>query len=127
MATKSKTKSKVNYWSKVYQLVQQVPVGKVTTYGNLAKELNVASGVSANAKMVGWALHSNKDSNVACHRVVDRNGRLAPNFAFDGAKEQRRRLEVEGVKFVDEMHVDLEKCLWGLRFQRVKESKRQSI
>ncbi len=59
------------------------------------------------SRQVGWALHQNKSLDVPCHRVVDRNGRLAPNFAFDGWKEQRKRLEQEGVEFVDEMHVDL--------------------
>ena len=79
---------------------------------------------------MGWALHQNRSDKVPCHRVVDRNGRLAPNFggpslesfgapskfqrsgAFDGAEEQRRRLLTEGVEFVDNMHVDMGKSLW---------------
>ena len=63
-------------------------------------------------RIVGFALHANRDQKVPCHRVVNKDGRLAPNFAFDGYKEQRRRLLAEGTKFRDEMHVDLEKCLW---------------
>lgn len=76
---------------------------------------------------MGWALHANKSTSTPCHRVVDRNGRLATNFAgpqapgaqaigrraFDGAKEQRRRLEVEGITFKDKTHVNLEKHLWS--------------
>lgn len=91
----------------MYQLIQEVPKGKVTTYGVIAQKLG-----TADARRVGWALHANKDAQTPCHRVVDRLGRLAPNFAFDGAKEQRRRLEAEGVAFKDEMHVDLGKHLW---------------
>jgi len=64
------------------------------------------------SRQVGWALHQNRDAKTPCHRVVDRNGRLAPNFAFDGAGEQRRRLEAENVGFRDKMHVDLKSYLW---------------
>ncbi|MDO8551344.1 MAG: MGMT family protein [bacterium] len=93
-------------FQKVYQVVKKIPAGKVMTYGLVANELKI------DARIVGWALHANKSNEVPCHRVVDRNGRLAPNFAFDGAKEQKRRLEVEGVVFKDEMYVDLEMSLW---------------
>lgn len=93
---------------KVWELVKNIPVGKVTTYGEVARML----GNPRLARQVGWALHANTSSSVPCHRVVNRDGRLAPNFAFDGAKEQKRRLMVEGVEFVDEMHVDLKKHLW---------------
>lgn len=83
-------------------MVKKVPKGGVTTYGRVAEILQI------NPRMVGYALHQNKSSKVPCHRVVNREGRLAPNFAFDGPREQHRRLEVEGVKFLDEMHVDPE-------------------
>ena len=88
----------------VFEIVKKIPKGKVTTYGEIALKLGKLRG----ARQVGWALHQNKEgSGVPCHRVVDRNGRLAPNFAFDGAIEQKRRLEAEGVSFRDEMHVEL--------------------
>ena len=104
----SKTKSNPNFKQEVYSLIKKIPVGKVSTYGQIAFLVGKAKG----AREVGWMLHLNDRADVPCHRVVDRNGRLAPNFAFDAAKEQRRRLEAEGVKFVDEMHVDLSKCIW---------------
>lgn len=105
-------KKKDNFREKVFELVKKIPEGKVSTYGEIAIKLGKPRG----AREVGWMLHSNGRTDVPCHRVVDRNGRLAPNFAFNGAKEQRRRLEVEGVGFVDEMNVDLEKCLWNFQF-----------
>ncbi|OGG14827.1 hypothetical protein A2773_07035 [Candidatus Gottesmanbacteria bacterium RIFCSPHIGHO2_01_FULL_39_10] len=95
----------------IFEFVKKIPKGKVVTYGYISDELKKYKK-SLNAHVVGWVLHKNKSSSVPCHRVVDRNGRLAPNFAFDGAKEQRRRLEAEGVTFVDEMHVNLDKHLW---------------
>ena len=100
-----------NFNQKVYMIVQKIPKGKVATYGQIAEKL----GKRRWSRQVGWALHANKSSSVPCHRGVDRHGRLAPNFAFSatpggGAIEQHRRLEVEGVEFIDEMHVDLASC-----------------
>ena len=115
---------KDNFREKVFEAVKKVPKGKVSTYGEIArviqnlkiKNQNFNSKIKISNKfaprLVGYALHSNKSANVPCHRVVDRNGRLAPSFAFDGWKEQRRRLLAEGVKFADEMHVDLSRSIW---------------
>lgn len=89
----------------MFEVVKRIPKGRVSTYGQIALTLGKPRG----AREVGWMLHSNDRDDVPCHRVVDRNGRLAPNFAFDGAQEQRRRLEAEGVEFGDNMHVDLRK------------------
>ncbi|MBI3443584.1 MGMT family protein [Candidatus Woesebacteria bacterium] len=91
-------------FNKVYELVKTIPSGKVATYGQIGRHLNLSP------RTVGWALHANKSTKVPCHRVVDRQGRLAPNFSFAGWKEQRRRLLAEGVKFRDEMHVNLSCC-----------------
>lgn len=91
----------------VYDLVRQIPPGKVATYGQLAEIL----GNPKMSRLVGWALHANTDPHTPCHRVVNRMGRLAPNFAFDGEAEQRRRLEAEGVTFTGG-HVNLDKHLW---------------
>lgn len=107
----------MTYIKRVHELVKKIPRGKVTTYGALARVLNgnwkLANGNSRiSAQMVGWALHQNKDPKVSCHRVVNREGRVASAFGFGGPREQRHRLEAEGVTFKDEMHCDLEKCLW---------------
>lgn len=101
----------INFKEEVYKLVKKIPKTKVTTYGEIARML----GKPNFARQVGWALHQNRSKEVPCHRVVDRNGRLASNFAFDGASEQRRRLLVEKVKFLDKMHVDLNIALWVSR------------
>lgn len=98
-----------SFKDEVFKIVRKIPKGKVSTYGEIAVRL----GKPKWARQVGWALHQNKDKNTPCHRVVDRNGRLAPNFAFDGAEEQKRRLEAEGVHFRDKMHVDLTTVIWN--------------
>lgn len=95
-------------FQEIYKMVKQIPAGKVATYGQIAEKLKV------DPRVVGWALHANKSTEIPCHRVVDRAGRLAPNFAFDGWQEQKRRLQFEGIEFKEEMKVDLIKCLWSL-------------
>jgi len=96
----------MSFFDEVYQIARQVPKGKVTTYGEMAKALG-----TKDARKVGWALHANRDTNCPCHRVVNKEGKLAANFAFDGEAEQKRRLESEGVVF-EGNKVDLEKHRW---------------
>lgn len=98
----------MNYIQRVHKVVRRIPAGKVATYGQIAKIVGV------DPRMVGWALHQNKDPGCPCHRVVDRTGRLAPGFAFGGAREQRMRLSAEGLTFKDEIHVDLKEYLCEL-------------
>ncbi len=85
---------------KVYKIVKEIPSGKVTTYGAIGKKLSISP------RIVGYALHMNPyEGEVPCHRVVNRNGRVAPNFAFGGKDAQKKLLDKEGVKFRDETHV----------------------
>ena len=96
----------VPFFQQVYALVQIIPAGFVTTYGDLAKALH-----TRDARRIGQALHANPDSQkTPCHRVVFSDGRLAPGYAFGGPNEQLRKLQMEGVPFLDDMHVDLKKC-----------------
>jgi len=91
-----------SYREKVYELVSKIPKGKVTTYGTIGKKLHMSP------RTVGTALHLNPyEGEVPCHRVVNRDGRIAPGFAFGGIGEQRKRLEREGIVFKDETHIDL--------------------
>lgn len=118
------SKNQSNLKGLVFEVVKKIPRGKVATYGQIARLIYLRGDVMSSTRehltggnlvrFVGWMLHQNKDPKTPCHRVVDRNGRLAPNFAFDGWREQKRRLEAERVKFVDEMHVDLEICQWQI-------------
>lgn len=84
----------MGFFEQVYFVVKQIPAGKVMTYGQVGKALG-----TRDFRRVGQALHANKSQNVPCHRVVFADGSLAPGFAFGGEKEQRKRLEAEGVMF----------------------------
>lgn len=91
------------FYDRIYRAVQQIPRGRVATYGQIA----AMAGNGNAARAVGNALHVNPAPGVIpCHRVVNARGRLAPGFAFGGEDEQRRLLEAEGVEVV-ENHVDL--------------------
>jgi len=92
----------------VYEFVKTVPKGKVVTYGMIA----FAIGHPRASRQVGNALHRNPTPVVVpCHRVVNREGRLAPAFAFGGWEMQAELLRSEGVE-VENGYVDLDKYLW---------------
>lgn len=104
---------------RVYAVVRGIPRGRVATYGQVAALV----GVPRCARMVGYALHVNPEQGVIpCHRVVFRDGSLAPGFAFGGPDAQRALLEDEGVTFVPPKEggnagdggwrVDLDRCRW---------------
>ena len=95
----------MNFFQQVYSLVQQVPEGKVTTYGEIARTLG-----TRDARRVGHALHANPDGDLTpCHRVVTKDGQLSESYAFGGSFEQYAKLKSEGVDFIDRTHVDLTK------------------
>jgi O-6-methylguanine DNA methyltransferase len=92
---------------KVYNIVTQIPVGKVLTYQKVAKLARVKS-----PRVVGNVLHNNEDSaRIPCHRVVHRDGTLAINYKFGGIKAQEDKLRNEGVEIIDGK-VNLKKHLW---------------
>ncbi len=92
----------------VYEYVKTVPKGRVVTYGMIA----AAVGRPRAARQVGNALHRNPYPVVVpCHRVVNREGRLAPAFAFGGTDAQAELLRAEDVE-VTGGFVDMEKYVW---------------
>ncbi|MBE7048493.1 MAG: methylated-DNA--[protein]-cysteine S-methyltransferase [Ruminococcaceae bacterium] len=96
----------MNTFEKIYEVVKNIPKGKVATYGQVA----ILAGNPRWARVVGYALHVNPDtSTIPCHRVVNREGRVAPNFAFGSGEVQRQLLEAEGVFFEPDGRIDLKK------------------
>lgn len=93
----------------VYDVVRQIPEGRVASYGQVARMV----GRPRNARFVGYALHVNPEPGIIpCHRVVFADGSLAPGFAFGGEDEQRRLLDAEGVLFLSDGRVNMERCRW---------------
>lgn len=90
----------------IYEEVKKIPRGNVSTYGQIAARC----GNPRWARVVGYALHVNPDpDSIPCHRVVNRDGRLSPAFAFGGENVQKALLEAEGVTFLDNGYVDIER------------------
>ena len=99
----------MSFFKNVYEAVQLIPRGKVATYGQIARMI----GAPRSSRAVGYALHANpRPGVIPCHRVVNREGRLAPAFAFGGPEIQAQLLESEGVEVGEDFIVDLEKYLW---------------
>lgn len=99
----------MNTFDKIYEQVKRIPEGKVASYGLIA----LLAGNPRWSRVVGYALHNNPDpQTIPCHRVVTKDGKLSPAFAFGGENMQKRLLENEGVIFKDNGTVDMEKCLW---------------
>ena len=97
----------MNTFEKIYEQVKKIPEGKVATYGQIA----LMAGNPRWSQIVGYALHSNPEPGVIpCHRVVNKEGKLAKAFAFGGENVQRNLLINEGVVFLDDDTVDLQKC-----------------
>lgn len=97
------------FFAKVYEIVRQIPRGKVATYGQIARMV----GNPRMSRQVGWALHVNPEPFVIpCHRVVNKEGKLSGAFAFGGKDIQHDLLVDEGVTFVDDDTVDLTLHLW---------------
>ena len=96
----------MNFFDQVYKAVQQIPRGKVATYGQIA----CAIGSPRSSRQVGYALHVNPQPyKIPCHRIVNRQGELAPAFAFGGREVQAMLLLQEGVMVDEEYKVDLTK------------------
>ncbi|MCR5611989.1 MAG: MGMT family protein [Clostridiales bacterium] len=92
----------------IYDVVRSIPKGKVATYGQVAS----LAGNPRWSRVVGYALHVNPEPGVIpCHRVVDRNGRISPAFAFGGENMQAQLLSREGVTVVNGA-VDLSIFRW---------------
>lgn len=96
----------MNFYEKVYIIVQTIPKGKVMTYGQIARLCQSPRA----SRVVGYALHNNpRPIEIPCHRVVNRFGMLSSSFAFGGLERQKELLESEGVFVSDEGYVDLKK------------------
>ncbi|WP_396163171.1 MGMT family protein [Flavobacterium sp.] len=98
-----------SFFERVYSIVRQIPYGKVTSYGAIAKAL----GAARSARMVGWAMNASHGlENVPAHRVVNRKGLLTGKHHFEGTQLMQQLLESEGIKIQNNQIVNFEKYYW---------------
>ncbi len=99
-----------DFYQNVFDLVKEIPVGRVTSYGQIAKYL----GAARSSRLVGWAMnlsHSQKD-NIPAHRVVNRNGLLTGKMHFETPETMAELLRKEGVVVKDDQIVNFEAVFW---------------
>jgi methylated-DNA-protein-cysteine methyltransferase related protein len=99
-----------DFFTRVYEVTRLIPLGRVTSYGAIARYL----GAGSSSRMVGWALnvcHSRPDF-IPAHRVVNRNGLLTGKRHFGTPTLMQQLLENEGIKVVDDQVVDFREKFW---------------
>jgi methylated-DNA-protein-cysteine methyltransferase-like protein len=99
-----------SFFEQVFEVVRQIPKGRVTSYGAVAAAL----GTKLSARMVGWAMNASHITKpkVPAQRVVNRAGLLTGKMHFATPTQMQELLEKEGVKVVDDKVVDFEKLFW---------------
>lgn len=97
-----------SFFERVWEVVSNIPPGRVTTYGDIAQYLGRRGG----ARVVGWALNEAAGTGLPCHRVVNRNGELTGKRHFETPHVMEERLRSEGVTFVEDERVALEQHRW---------------
>lgn len=90
-----------NFFVDVYEVVRQIPKGRVTSYGAIANYL----GAKLSARMVGWAMNAagSAKPKVPAHRVVNSSGILSAKAHFPSMEEllAKEKIKVENDKIID--------------------------
>jgi methylated-DNA-protein-cysteine methyltransferase-like protein len=99
-----------SFFEQVYDVVRQIPKGRVTSYGAIAAYL----GTRMSARMVGWAMNGagRITPKVPAHRVVNRNGMLSGKMHFETPTMMEELLRKEKIKVENDTIVDFEKKFW---------------
>ncbi len=99
----------LNFFERVYEVVVQIPEGRVTSYGSIAKYL----GASRSSRMVGWAMNAvHGRPEIPAHRVVNRVGILTGKHHFPGTNMMERLLKEEGVLVEDDKIKNFKNVFW---------------
>jgi len=99
-----------DFFQRVYDVAEQIPFGRVTSYGAIA----VFLGAARSARMVGWAMNNSSTCgrNIPAHRVVNRKGLLTGKNHFGNTDTMSQLLEAEGITIVDDQIIDFDKLFW---------------
>jgi methylated-DNA-protein-cysteine methyltransferase related protein len=113
MAQESQTE--LSFFERVYQVARQIPAGKVTSYGAIAR----AIGSAQSSRMVGYAMNASHNlPDIPAHRVVNRNGLLTGKHHFQGTSLMQQLLENEGIQVVNNQIQDFDKHFWTPEIER---------
>lgn len=103
-----------SFYEQVYDVVEKIPYGRVTTFGQIARMI----GRPKMARFVGYASNNQKSWHLPWHRVVFKDGSLCGEPFFN---QQYKALKSEGVKFTHDKHVKIEEFMWHPESQSVPE------
>ena len=109
-SVKPSGKKDENFFELVYDVARQIPKGRITSYGAIARCL----GTKMSARMVGWAMNGagKVKPKVPAHRVVNRNGMLSGKHHFSTPDQMEMLLKKEGVRVNNDIIIDFEKLFW---------------
>jgi len=100
---------KQNFFESVYRVAREIPFGRVTSYGAIARYL----GAARSSRMVGWAMNGAvAREDVPAHRVVNRKGLLTGKHHFGGSNLMQQLLENEGIKVEEDQVINFEQHFW---------------
>jgi len=99
-----------DFYENVFEVVRQIPAGRVTSYGAVARHL----GTAGSSRMVGWAMNLShyQEVYVPAHRVVNRNGLLTGKVHFGSPDVMQELLENEGVEVENDCVTDFTRLFW---------------
>jgi methylated-DNA-protein-cysteine methyltransferase-like protein len=97
------------FFEDVYEVVRQIPKGRVSSYGAIARFL----GTGSSARMVGWAMNqAHRYPDVPAHRVVNRLGMLTGKHHFASPTAMQELLEAEGIEVQNDKVVAFKTLFW---------------
>lgn len=99
-----------DFFKDVFEVVELIPKGRVTSYGAIAKYL----GAAKSSRVVGYAMNASHSSNkpIPAHRVVNRNGMLTGKMHFQTPDTMQERLEAEGLVIKEDKIIDFQTHFW---------------
>ncbi len=109
------------YQERVYEIVREIPVGKVMTYGQIARML----GAGYTPRTIGYVMHAADTENVPWQRVINSQGACSTGKMMLPVNLQQKMLEDEGVKFSEKGRCDLNVYRWFPEGFESKEDKEQ--
>jgi methylated-DNA-protein-cysteine methyltransferase related protein len=99
-----------HFFEMVFEVVRQIPKGRVTSYGAVAAAL----GTKSSARMVGWAMNGSHRvrPKVPAHRVVNRLGLLSGKMHFEYPEQMQELLEKEGILVLNDQVQNFKEVFW---------------
>ena len=98
-----------NFFDRVYEVVKQIPYGRVTNYGSIAKYL----GSAKSSRAVGYAMNASHNiADVPAHRVVNKVGLLTGKHHFFGSNLMKDLLESEGIEIIGNQVSQFDSLYW---------------